>query len=60
VPPQIESLKNIAITLALNLHARGNVDKLAYLAPVFRLFEKHTIPPWIMENLPPMIVNNIL
>jgi len=60
VPPQIESLKNIAVTLALNLHAQGDVDKLTYLAPVFRLFEKHTIPPWIMENLPPMVVDNIL
>lgn len=60
VAPQIESLKNIAITLAFNLHAQGSVDKLTYLAPVFRLCEKHTIPLWIMKHLPPMVVDKIL
>ena len=59
VPPQIDSLKNIAVTLAVNLHEQGDADKLAHLAPVFRLFDKHAIPPWIMEKLPRIVMDNI-
>ena len=60
VPHQIDSLKNIAITLALNLHQQGDADKLAHLAPVFRLFDKRTIPHWIMEKLPRIVMDNIV
>jgi hypothetical protein len=52
VPQQIDSLKNIAITLALNLDAQKDTAKLAQLAPVFGLFSKDGIDKWILENLP--------
>lgn len=59
VPQQIDSLKNIALTLAMNLKAQGATDQLAHLAPVFRLFQKQTIPPWMLSHLPQIVVDNI-
>lgn len=59
VPVQIGSLKNIALTLALNLNEQGDHDKLGHLAPVFRLFSKNTVPEWILEKLPAAVLENL-
>lgn len=59
VPRQIASLRNIAITLALNLNAQGEAEKLAWLAPVFRFYPKNTFDSWILEKLPKVVVDNI-
>jgi hypothetical protein len=56
VPQQLKSLKDIAITLALNLKAQGDSDKLAYLSPVFGLFSKGEIDSWILAELPKEMV----
>jgi hypothetical protein len=58
VTKQIDALKNIAITLAMNLKAQGATTQLAHLAPVFRLFQKETIPSWILRHLPPIIIDS--
>ena len=47
---QIDSLRSIAITLAFNLDAQKD-DRLAYLAPVFRLFETQAFPDWMLDKL---------
>jgi len=60
VPQQIDSLKNIAITLALNLNAQKDTKRLARLAPVFGLFPKNTIDPWIIESLPKNVTDCIV
>jgi hypothetical protein len=52
VSQQIEELKNLAMVLALNLHAQGDAEKVKHLAPVFRLFVPGAIPFWIEEKLP--------
>jgi hypothetical protein len=60
VPKQIDSLKDIAMTLAMNLKAQGATDELTHLAPVFRLFKKETIPSWMLTHLPQIVVDNIV
>jgi hypothetical protein len=55
-------LKDIVITLALNLKAQAQADsneKLTYLAPVFRLYKKTEIPEWILPRLPKQAVDNL-
>ena len=59
VPRQIESMRSIAITLALNLSAQGEAEKLACLAPIFKFYPKNTFDPWILEKLPQVVVDNI-
>ena len=59
VPEQLNSLKDIAVTLALNLHAQGLNNQLESLAPVFRLFLKDDFPPWILKQLPRAVVDQI-
>ena len=59
VPKQIESLRNIAITLALNLNAQKETEKLAWLAPVFKFYPKNTFDPWILEQLPKVVIDQI-
>ena len=58
VPMQIDSLWSIAITLAFNLDAQKD-DRLSYLAPVFRLFEKRAFPDWMFDILPQIVKENI-
>jgi hypothetical protein len=59
VPQQVSSLRNIAITLALNLNAQNDAKRLAQLAPAFGLFPKDTIDPWILEKLPEGVLEHI-
>lgn len=59
VPVQIGSLKNIALTLALNLNEQGDHEKLSHLAPVFQLFNKDAIPEWILNKLPAVALGNL-
>ncbi|OHE85570.1 MAG: hypothetical protein A3G75_13710 [Verrucomicrobia bacterium RIFCSPLOWO2_12_FULL_64_8] len=57
---QIDALKNIGITLALNLDAQGQTAAIADLAPVFKFFKKQTIPAWIQSKLPAAIQANLV
>ncbi|MBE0540430.1 MAG: hypothetical protein IH623_03505 [Verrucomicrobia bacterium] len=59
VPKQIESLKDIVITLALNLNAQGKIDDLALLAPVFKFYRMDEMPDWILSKLPKLILDNL-
>ncbi len=59
VPQQLDSLKDIAITLALNLNAQGSNNQLESLAPVFRLFSKGDFPSWILKQLPRVVADQI-
>jgi len=52
VPEQMGSLRQIAITLALNLNAQNDVVRLNQLAPIFGLFSKNEIDAWILDALP--------
>lgn len=52
VPEQMGSMRQIAITLALNLNAQNDVARLAQLAPIFGLFSKNEIDAWILDALP--------
>jgi hypothetical protein len=57
VSKQLKSLKDIAVTLALNLNAQGNHDNLAHLCPVFGLFSKNEFDSWILSKLPKQILD---
>jgi hypothetical protein len=59
VPQQIDSLKDIAVTLALNLDAQGSTDQLQCLAPAFGLFRRNAFPPWILDKLPRVVADQI-
>jgi hypothetical protein len=59
VPQQIDSLQNIAITLALNLNAQKDTARLAQLAPAFGLFSKGVIDQWILESLPKVVTDHL-
>lgn len=59
VPQQIDSLKDIAVTLALNLDAQGSTDQLQSLAPAFGLFRRSAFPPWILDKLPRVVADQI-
>jgi hypothetical protein len=52
VPGQLEALMNAAVVLALNYGGQANKDGIASLAPVFRLFNRSSLPPGIEELLP--------
>ncbi|HWB02959.1 MAG TPA: hypothetical protein VG796_08050 [Verrucomicrobiales bacterium] len=56
VPRQIESLKLMAINLALNLHAQKDEERLKYLAPIFAFYAKGEISPWIIEKMPDVVL----
>lgn len=56
---QIDHLKDVALMLALNLSAQGNIRKLQHLAPVFALFPKGAIPPRIIPKLSRIITKHI-
>jgi hypothetical protein len=59
---QLESLKDIVVTLALNIQAQAQADtaeKLANLAPVFRFYRRSDIPEWILPKLPKQVVENL-
>jgi len=62
VSNQTDALKNIAVTLALNLKAREadhDQERLNCLAPLFRLFPGESIPKWLMDYLPADIKKEI-
>lgn len=56
---QIDCLKQVALTLALNLDAQGDQEKLSQLAPVFALFHRASIPPSIIPKLPRTILKHL-
>jgi hypothetical protein len=60
VSQQIGSLKNILITLALNLNAQKEYEKLARLAPAFGLYPKDSFDPWILEKLPKTVTDHVV
>jgi len=55
VDKQLKSLKDIAMTLALNFLAQKDHTRLSHLASVFRLFSKNDFPKRILEKLPPFL-----
>jgi len=59
VARQLESLKEIIITLALNIQAQGRAEELTFLAPVFKFYRKDEIPTWILPMLPEQIRSNL-
>ncbi len=59
VNEQTKSLKDIALTLALNLNAQKERAKLKHLAPVFCLYSKKDFPKWIVDKLPKVVSRNL-
>ena len=59
ITSQLDALKNIALTLAMNFSAQNANTQLEHLAPVFRLFTKADIPDWILPELPKIVLNNL-
>jgi len=56
---QLDSMKDIAITLALNLQAEGKDEEITILAPVFRFYRRAQIPPWSFDHLPKLAIDNL-
>ena len=59
VAEQTKSLKDIALTLALNLNAQKERAKLRCVAPVFGLYAKEDFPKWILDKLPKVVSRNL-
>jgi hypothetical protein len=55
---QIDALKNIAITLAMNLKAQGATSQLAHLAPIF-VSSKRKRFCLDSPNLPSIVLDNL-
>lgn len=60
VGPLLETLKNTAVVLALNLNAQGKHTEIDYLAPVFRLFRSDSVPNNLLQHLPKKAVDNLV
>lgn len=59
VGEQIKSLKDIALTLALNFNAQKDHTRLKHLASAFRLYSKQDFPKWILAKLPPVVTSKL-
>ena len=59
IPRQLDALKNIALTLAMNFDAQVATTELEHLAPIFRLFQKASIPQWMLPHLPKIVLTNL-
>lgn len=57
--PILASLQKSALVLALNLKAQGKQAEIEHLAPLFRLFQRGSVPDDLLQQLPEQVVASL-